>query len=111
MTNEWEEYLAYTLSPPKYECKSKQDTTYLGRFTTKMIYDFIGFNRIFTILTRGFCLTIPTTVLKKTIHITEPTKQDKFFVLGVVFPTAKKPPVRSGNIQAISGNCTKSFPI
>ncbi len=28
MTNEWEEYLAYTL-PPIYSCKSKSDNTYL----------------------------------------------------------------------------------
>lgn len=53
MTNEWEEYLAYTL-PPVYSCKSKSDNTYLGRFTIKMILENIGFSRIFTILARGF---------------------------------------------------------
>lgn len=53
MTNEWEEYLAYTL-PPVYFCKSKSDNSYLGRFTIKMILENIGFSRIFTILTRGF---------------------------------------------------------
>ena len=53
MTNEWEEYLAYTL-PPVYSCKSKSDNAYLGRFTIKMILENIGFSRIFTILARGF---------------------------------------------------------
>jgi len=63
MTNEWEEYLAYTL-PPKYECKSKNDSSYLGRFTTKMIYETVGFTRIFTILARGFLFHNPDGTLK-----------------------------------------------
>ena len=63
MTNEWEEYLAYTL-PLKYECKSKNDSSYLGRFTTKIIYENVGFTRIFTILSRGFLFHNPDGTLK-----------------------------------------------
>ncbi len=58
MTNEWEEYLAYTL-PPVYSCKSRSDNTYLGRFTIKMILESLGFTRIFTILARGFLFHNP----------------------------------------------------
>lgn len=58
MTNEWEEYLDYTL-PPEYSCTSKNDSTYLGRFTTKMIYELTGFTRIFTVLARGFLFHNP----------------------------------------------------
>ena len=63
MTNEWEEYLAYTL-PPIYSCNSKSDNTYFGRFTTKMILENLGFSRIFTILARGFLFHNPDGSIK-----------------------------------------------
>lgn len=63
MTNEWEEYLAYTF-PPTYSCKSKSDNSYLGRFTIKMILENLGFSRIFTILARGFLFHNPDGSIK-----------------------------------------------
>ena len=39
---------------PDYTIKSKRDTGYLGRFTYKMIKEFRGFNRILTIIARGY---------------------------------------------------------
>lgn len=53
MTNEWAEFKAYT-DKPQYISVKKSDKTYMGRFTFDMIKDFTGFNRIFTILARGF---------------------------------------------------------
>ena len=53
MTNEWAEFKEYT-DKPQYTSKSKNDKTYIGRFTFDMIKDFTGFNRIFTMLARGF---------------------------------------------------------
>lgn len=53
MLNEIEEFKAYTTFPD-YTIKSKRDTGYLGRFTYKMIKEFRGFNRILTILARGY---------------------------------------------------------
>ena len=53
MLNEFEEFKAYTTFPD-YTIKSKRDTGYLGRFTYKMIKEFRGFNRILTILARGY---------------------------------------------------------
>ncbi len=53
MTNEWAEFKEYT-DKPQYTSKSKNDKTYMGRFTFDMIKDFTGFNRIFTILARGY---------------------------------------------------------
>lgn len=53
MLNEFEEFKAY-MTFPDYTIKSKRDTGYLGRFTYKMIKEFRGFNRILTILARGY---------------------------------------------------------
>ncbi len=53
MLNELEEFRAYT-SPVEYVCKSKSDTTFLGRFTMERLLDFYGMGRIFTILARGY---------------------------------------------------------
>ena len=53
MTNEWAEFKAYT-DKPQYVSVKKSDKTYMGRFTFDMIKDFTGFNRVFTILARGF---------------------------------------------------------
>ena len=53
MVNELEEFRAYTTFPA-YMAARKNDTTYLGRFTFPMLLDFKGFQRVFTILTRGF---------------------------------------------------------
>ena len=53
MVNELEEFRAYTTFP-EYKAARKNDTTYMGRFTFPMLLDFKGFQRIFTILARGF---------------------------------------------------------
>ena len=48
LLNEWEEFSAYTEFP-----EYKKDT-YLGRFTLPMLLDILGFQRILTILARGY---------------------------------------------------------
>ena len=53
MVNELEEFKAYTTFP-EYKAARKNDPTYMGRFTFPMLLDFKGFQRIFTILARGF---------------------------------------------------------
>lgn len=53
MTNEWLEYKAYT-DTPVFLAESKQSTAFIGRFTVRMIKQNKGFNRIFTILARGY---------------------------------------------------------
>lgn len=53
MTNEWLEFKAYTDTPVFYTY-SKQSTDFIGRFTIRMIKHNKGFNRIFTILARGY---------------------------------------------------------
>lgn len=53
MVNELEEFRVYTTFP-EYKAARKNDTTYMGRFTFPMLLDFKGFQRIFTILARGF---------------------------------------------------------
>ena len=53
MTNEWLEYKAYT-DTPVFNAENKQSTAFIGRFTVRMIKQNKGFNRIFTILARGY---------------------------------------------------------
>ena len=53
MLNELEEFRAYTTFP-EYKADRKNDTTYMGRFTFPMLMDFWGFQRVLTILARGF---------------------------------------------------------
>ena len=53
MTNEWLEYKAYT-DTPNFFADSKQSTAFMGRFSTTIIKKNKGFNRIFTILARGY---------------------------------------------------------
>ena len=53
MTNEWLEFKAYT-DTPVFLAESKQSTAFIGRFTVRMIKQNKGFNRIFTILARGY---------------------------------------------------------
>ena len=53
MINEREEFLSY-INFPEYSSKSKQDYSYLGRFTLEMFEDLNGFNRVLTILARGY---------------------------------------------------------
>ena len=48
LLNEWEEFSAYTMFP-----EYKKDT-YLGRFTLPMLLEIMGFQRILTILARGY---------------------------------------------------------
>lgn len=48
LLNEWEEFSAYTVFP-EYKKGS-----YLGRFTLPMLLDIMGFQRILTILARGY---------------------------------------------------------
>ena len=53
MTNEWLEFKAYT-DTPVFFADSKQSTAFMGRFSTTIIKKNKGFNRIFTILARGY---------------------------------------------------------
>ena len=53
MINEREEFLSY-INFPEYSSKSKQDYSYLGRFTLEMFEDLTGFNRVLTIIARGY---------------------------------------------------------
>ena len=53
MVNELEEFRTYT-EFPVYKADSKKDTSYMGRFTLPMLLDFTGFQRILTILARGY---------------------------------------------------------
>ena len=53
MTNEWLEYKAYT-DTPIFNAENKQSTAFMGRFSTTIIKKNKGFNRIFTILARGY---------------------------------------------------------
>lgn len=53
MTNEWQEFQAYT-SRPTYSAANKHDLSYLGRFTFKTITDYEGLGRILTIIARGY---------------------------------------------------------
>ena len=53
MINEREEFLSY-INFPEYNSHSKTDYGYLGRFTLEMFEDLTGFNRVLTILARGY---------------------------------------------------------
>ena len=53
VVNELEEFRAYTTFPA-YKADRKNDTSYMGRFTFPMLLGFYGFQRILTILARGF---------------------------------------------------------
>ena len=53
MTNEWLEFKAYTVDPV-FSAENKQSTAFIGRFTVRMIKQNKGFNRIFTVLARGY---------------------------------------------------------
>lgn len=53
MTNEWNEFRAYT-QPPTYAVSGGKDTSFLGRFTSDMIREFSGLSRIFKVLARGY---------------------------------------------------------
>ena len=53
MLNEIEEFNAYTVKP-KYSHNGKRDTSYLGRFSYDMLTEFIGLQRVLTIIARGY---------------------------------------------------------
>ena len=53
MTNEWQEFKAYT-NKPTYSAENKHDLSYLCRFTFKTIMDYEGLGRILTIIARGY---------------------------------------------------------
>ena len=53
MLNEIEEFCAYT-EQPEYICTGKRDLSFLGRFSFEMMLDFIGLNRVLTIIARGY---------------------------------------------------------
>lgn len=53
MINEIEEFRAYTTFPA-YKVGSKNDTSYMGRFTFRMLLRFEGFRHILTLLARGY---------------------------------------------------------
>ena len=51
MLNEWQEFLDYT-ETVSYTAKSKNDTSYMGRFTFTTILEFKGLTRVLTIIAR-----------------------------------------------------------
>lgn len=53
MLNEVQEFKDYTVFPA-YTSTGPGDTSYLGRFAVESMRDFLGFERIFTILARGY---------------------------------------------------------
>lgn len=53
MTNEWQEFKAYT-GKPTYSAENKHDLSYLGRFTFRTITDYEGLGRILTVIARGY---------------------------------------------------------
>lgn len=53
MLNEIEEFKAYT-DKPAYKCNGKRDLSFLGRFSFEMIMNFIGLNRVLSIIARGY---------------------------------------------------------
>lgn len=53
MLNEIEEFKAYT-DKPAYKCSGKRDLSFLGRFSFEMIMEFIGLNRVLSIIARGY---------------------------------------------------------
>ncbi len=53
MLNEVKEFEDYTKAPT-YTTTSLRDTAWLGRFTLEAILNFLGLDRIFTILARGY---------------------------------------------------------
>ena len=110
ISNEWEEYLAYTQTP-EYFVNDKKSYPFLGRFTLNMIPKNNGFNRILTILARRYLFHNPDGTLKAGDPYDRTEYARRAYVPGAVFRTAKKPPVKSGNTQVISENCTPVFPI
>lgn len=53
MLNEWQEFLDYT-ETVSYTAKSKNDTSYMGRFTFTTILEFKGLTRVLTIISRRY---------------------------------------------------------
>ncbi len=53
MTNEWEEFKAYT-GQPVYTAANKHDTAFYSRVTLNMLAEFSGFSRVLTIIARGY---------------------------------------------------------
>ena len=53
MTNEWEEFKAYT-GQPAYAAANKHDTAFYSRITLNMIKEFSGFGRVLMIIARGY---------------------------------------------------------
>lgn len=53
MTNEWNEFKAYT-EPVSYAVSGKRDTSYLGRMSFDTITKYAGLSRILMILARGY---------------------------------------------------------
>lgn len=64
MLNELQEFAAYT-QPVKYGATSRNDTTYLGRFTLPLILNFDGMVRVLTILARGYMFETATPNLER----------------------------------------------
>ena len=52
MLNEWQEFLDYT-GIVAYTAKSKNDISYMGRFTFTTILEFKGLARVLKIIARG----------------------------------------------------------
>ena len=66
MTNEWLEFKAYT-DTPVFFADSKQSTSFMGRFSTTIIKKNKGFNRMFTILARGYLFHMLTVLWRNSL--------------------------------------------
>ena len=53
LVNEPEEFRAFT-EFPTYKAEGRNDTSYMGRFTFPMLFEFMGFQYILTLLARGY---------------------------------------------------------
>ena len=53
LVNEPEEFRAFT-EFPEYKAEGRNDTSYMGRFTFPMLFEFMGFQYILTLLARGY---------------------------------------------------------
>ena len=118
MLNEWQEFLDYT-GIVAYTAKSKNDISYMGRFTFTTILEFKGLARVLKIIARGDMfhdadgnilggdprerLDYVRKVLCAWCSVPE------LFQWGELFKFPVRPR-RRGRIRAILKNCTKVFP-
>ena len=106
MLNEWQEFLDYT-ETVSYTAKSKNDTSYMGRFTFTTILEFKGLTRVLTIIARRYMFhdadgnTLEGDPRKRLDHVR------KALCAWCSVPDSKK---ASGRIRAILKSYMRYFP-